>query len=504
MTLLSSLKTEFFKQKRRRSWLLLLVPLAVELFVMGSGFDTDKLSDGWMMQFFYMPLTNGMCLPVMLALYASRLTDIEHRGDCFKTLYTVMPKRTVFFTKLLYGLGGVALMCIAESLLLIIIGKKSGFGAVPAKDMLFWTLSTLLAAEVLYWLQLILSYFIKNQTLSICVGVVGSMAGMFLMFVTKGALLRIIPWGLNTSALFVSMDYNDATNEMTFTHLPYPGGAITACVVWFALLLFISFFLIERLDTEPGGRKEKASRGGDAFHRMPVEWLKLKGSPAWVALFLLPLVSSLIGTFNYKMNIEVLQDGWYDLWSQHTLFLSFLFLPVAIGIFVGSSWRVEHTGANWNMAGVLVKPLRLIAEKYLTCLAISWAAILWTTVLYMIAGKLAGIPGELPKELTEWVLLGMLGAAAICSAQTFLSVCIHSFMIPVGISCAGGFAGLMMTAKNIPYILPWSLMSMGLRANNPRFELNCPAFFAGVAINTVLWLAAALIHLKRADFRTNE
>ena len=60
----------------------------------------------------------------------------------------------------------------------------------------------------------------------------------------------------------------------------------------------------------------------------------------------------------------------------------------------------------------------------------------------------------MPKELPEWILLGMVGAAAICAVQTFLSLCIHNFMIPVCISCAGGFLALTATAKGFPYILP--------------------------------------------------
>ena len=49
---------------------------------------------------------------------------------------------------------------------------------------------------------------------------------------------------------------------------------------------------------------------------------KLHASPIWVLFFALPLISTICGTFNYLQNLEILKDGWYSLWTQHTLFYS--------------------------------------------------------------------------------------------------------------------------------------------------------------------------------------
>ena len=62
------------------------------------------------------------------------------------------------------------------------------------------------------------------------------------------------------------------------------------------------------------------------------ESMKLKRSPVWLAFFLLPVISALFGTFNYINNQGVLTNEWYSLWSQHTLFLCYLFMPALIGI----------------------------------------------------------------------------------------------------------------------------------------------------------------------------
>ena len=54
---------------------------------------------------------------------------------------------------------------------------------------------------------------------------------------------------------------------------------------------------------------------------------KLHASPIWFMFFILPIISAGYGTFNYLQNLEILRDGWYSLWTQHTLFYSLFFFP---------------------------------------------------------------------------------------------------------------------------------------------------------------------------------
>ena len=61
---------------------------------------------------------------------------------------------------------------------------------------------------------------------------------------------------------------------------------------------------------------------------LKAERLKLKRSPVWLAFFLMPIVPALLGTLNYIGNIDILKSEWYSLWTQHTLFTCYFFLPV--------------------------------------------------------------------------------------------------------------------------------------------------------------------------------
>ena len=61
------------------------------------------------------------------------------------------------------------------------------------------------------------------------------------------------------------------------------------------------------------------------FRCMRAELIKLKRSFIWIVFLILPILSTLMGCFNYLQNIDILTDGWYALWTQATLFYSNFF-----------------------------------------------------------------------------------------------------------------------------------------------------------------------------------
>ena len=64
------------------------------------------------------------------------------------------------------------------------------------------------------------------------------------------------------------------------------------------------------------------------------ERLKGRRSPVWLVFLLLPIFPALLGTLNYLGNLGVLENGWYSLWSQHTIFAASFFMPAQFGVFL--------------------------------------------------------------------------------------------------------------------------------------------------------------------------
>ena len=78
------------------------------------------------------------------------------------------------------------------------------------------------------------------------------------------------------------------------------------------------------------------------------ELIKGRHAPVWIAFVVLPLIPAFLGTFNYLGNLALLKSSWYSLWTQHTLFASYFFLPALLAVYCAWEWRLENTDHNFN------------------------------------------------------------------------------------------------------------------------------------------------------------
>lgn len=233
---------------------------------------------------------------------------------------------------------------------------------------------------------------------------------------------------------------------------------------------------------------------------LKAEIQKCRRSPVWLAFLVLPVFPAILGTGNYLGNIEVLDHAWYSLWSQHTLFSSMFFLPALLGVFCAWQWRLEHTDHNWNSFLIAPVPLRdLYGAKLILAAVVSLLSQVCIGVLFLLSGKIAGISGPVPPELPEWLLCGALGGISVCAVQLFFSLVIRTFAPPVAFGLVGGILGLMFTAQGWGYAFPYSLLCLGMRANNPQMELNLPTFVLSALIYTAVFALLSLRYLKRRD-----
>ena len=209
------------------------------------------------------------------------------------------------------------------------------------------------------------------------------------------------------------------------------------------------------------------------------ERMKLRRSPVWLVFIVVPAVPAFLGTMNYLNNIEILTSEWYSLWTQHTLFTSYFFLPILLGLYCSYLMRLEKN--NHNLTKRLTLPIsrkELFLAKLLSAGKIILLTELWIGVLFLISGKLAGITGEPPtKELFIWCLFGALGGMVMAAIQLIISLLCDSFALPVGISFVGGLTGLLSMAKaGYGHIYPYSLLAYGMVANNNRQQLTADGY----------------------------
>lgn len=230
------------------------------------------------------------------------------------------------------------------------------------------------------------------------------------------------------------------------------------------------------------------------------ERIKYRRAPVWLAVVILPLFPAVLGTANYLANLEVLQQQWYSLWTQHTLFASYFFLPALLAVFCAWQWRLEYARHNFNsLLAAPVSHWAVYLPKLLPAVGMSFLAQLVTGLLFLAGGAAAGIDAPVPPQLAEWLLCGGLGGMAVCAVQLFLSLLLPSFAIPVAIALVGGIAGLMVTAQGLGLWFPYSLLSLGMRANDPTMELNVAVLFLSSVGYTCLFALLTVLLLKKRD-----
>ncbi len=222
---------------------------------------------------------------------------------------------------------------------------------------------------------------------------------------------------------------------------------------------------------------------------LKAERMKLKHSPVWIAFLIMPVIPAVLGTINYLANIDLLKSEWYSLWTQHTLFTCYFFLPVMIGVYCTYIMRIEHNNHNWNK--ILTMPCSramIFISKMITVSVMILFSEIWIGVLFIISGSAVGIPAVPPYDrIIIWCLFGTLGGMVMAAIQLSLSIFIKSFALPVGIAFAGGISGLVFLAKHLGNIWPYSLMAYGMNSNAPQEIME--SGYVPFVITSILYIA---------------
>lgn len=196
------------------------------------------------------------------------------------------------------------------------------------------------------------------------------------------------------------------------------------------------------------------------------ERMKLKRSFIWIAFFLIPVIPALMGTGNYLQNIDMLKKEWLSLWTQHTLFYSNFFYAPLIAVYCAYSWRVENFNHNRNSLMTVPVPCSCIfLSKLINVFCVTLLTQFWVGILYIICGKIAGLPGLPPAVVYFWLIRGAAGGMSVAALLLLTAMLIRSFAVPVAFALLGGISGLVAGNEGFGMYYPFSLMMVGMNSN---------------------------------------
>ncbi len=147
------------KSRYRKLWIIVAALIGVQLLWELYSFrnmDTYDLAQGWLACLYHFPVLNAIFMPVITAVIASKLSDIEHKGQTLKLLETVMPAARLFDAKLMFGTFYVLSVILLQIGIMLLTGYVKGFaGPAPLKQMGYYLLFTFCVTVTLLLLLII-------------------------------------------------------------------------------------------------------------------------------------------------------------------------------------------------------------------------------------------------------------------------------------------------------------------------------------------------------------
>ena len=239
---MKALAMEFHKIRRRKVGLIVAALIGVQILWALATFrymNARDLKQGWLCCLYQFPLLNAIMMPVIAAVVASRLSDVEHKGQTLKLLETVMPTGQLFDVKFLCGTVYMVVTAVLQLLVILIIGYTKGFeGTVPWTMLAYHLLFTVAVSLTILLLQQVLSLLFVNQTLPLSVGLIGGFAGLFVMFFPQW-MGKFILWGYYGVLMFVGMDWDRATRICDYYWAPIDWPGFIALSMMFCAIYVI-------------------------------------------------------------------------------------------------------------------------------------------------------------------------------------------------------------------------------------------------------------------------
>lgn len=182
--------------------------------------DASEQETGYFNLLYQIPIMNTILLPLFLAILASRIWDIEHKGNTLKLLCTLQKREHIYRTKSILGILLIFLLSLGEAGIILLIGNLLSFTQpLPKTHMMAFIITTFIISVLIYLFQEILTFLFENQLVALSLGLIGSFAGLFFLFFAR-SLQQFVIWSYYCVLQTIGMNWDITTKITNYTEQP--------------------------------------------------------------------------------------------------------------------------------------------------------------------------------------------------------------------------------------------------------------------------------------------
>ena len=230
---------ELYKLKRRKVFLTFVLILGVELLFVFSNYGNNENFLG-MISDPNAPAWEDLI--ILSAVIASRICDMEHRGNTWKLLECNNENRkAIWFCKFTV----VAVLMLAAILIqaLVIVAYGNAVGIVeplPVKTLWEFVLGTVMVTFVVVTIQVFFSLVFANQLVPMSIGMIGALIGFISTLLPTG-IRNILIWGNYAEMMVLGQDTSSGnlqSSELVVRNIDFLPLTILFIVGLIAFVLF--------------------------------------------------------------------------------------------------------------------------------------------------------------------------------------------------------------------------------------------------------------------------
>ena len=145
--------------------------------------------------------------PILAAVIASRICDMEHKGNTWKLLEcNNQNRKSIWFCKFTIVSTLMMLAIFIQAFTIIVYGNSVGIvQPLPARTLLGFVLGTAMITFVVVTIQVFFSLVCINQLIPMSIGMVGALIGFISTLLPPG-IRNILIWGNYAELMVLGQD----------------------------------------------------------------------------------------------------------------------------------------------------------------------------------------------------------------------------------------------------------------------------------------------------------